>query len=67
MTKFFRKSKKAYLGPFFQNLGKNEFSWKKDLCRRQVSKQNLLDNFPEVNSSAVFVRHKGSFSESIYT
>ena len=37
MTKFFKKSKKPYfgaiLGPFFQDLGKNEFSWKKGLCQ----------------------------------
>ena len=33
MTKFFKKSKKTYfeaiLGTFYQNFGKNEFSWKK--------------------------------------
>ena len=32
MTKLFKKSKKpfgAILGPFYSNLGKNEFSWKK--------------------------------------
>ena len=37
MTKFFKKSQKPYfgaiLGPFRQNLGKNEFSWKKGLCQ----------------------------------
>ena len=34
MTKFFIKFKQLYsgviLGPFYQNLDKNEFSWKKD-------------------------------------
>ena len=37
MTKFFKKSKEAYFGaifgPFFPNLGKNEFSWKTGLCQ----------------------------------
>ena len=37
MIKFFKKSNKPYLGailgPFFPNLGKNEFSWKKGLCQ----------------------------------
>ena len=35
MTKFLKKSKKPFfqviLGPFYQNFGKNEFSWKKGL------------------------------------
>ena len=35
MTKFYRKSTKTdvegILGPFFQNLGKNEFSWRKEV------------------------------------
>ena len=35
MTKFYRKSTKTdvegILGPFFRNLGKNEFSWKKEV------------------------------------
>ena len=37
MTKFFKKSKKLYLGailgPFCPNFGKNESSWKKGLCQ----------------------------------
>ena len=37
MTKIFRKSKKPYfgtiLGPFWPNLGKNEFAWKTGLCQ----------------------------------
>ena len=37
MTKFFKKLKKlcfgTILGPFCQNLSKNEFSWKKGLCQ----------------------------------
>ena len=37
MTKFFKKSKKnlfwGHFGPFLPNLGKNEFSWKKELCQ----------------------------------
>ena len=37
MTKFFKKSQKPYfvaiLGPFWPNLDKNEFSWKKGLCQ----------------------------------
>ena len=37
MTAFFEKTKKPYFGailsPFCQNLGKNEFSWKKGLCQ----------------------------------
>ena len=37
MKKFFRKSKKPYLGailgPFCPNLEKNEFSWKKGPCQ----------------------------------
>ena len=37
MIKFFKKSKKPYfgaiLGPYFPDLGKNEFSWKKVICQ----------------------------------
>ena len=38
MTKVFKKNpKRTYfgdiLGPFYPNLGKNEFSWKKELCQ----------------------------------
>ena len=37
MTKFFKKSKKHYLGAilvrFCPNLGKNNISWKKRLCQ----------------------------------
>ena len=38
MTKLFLKNPKrtyfgAILGPFYPNLGKNEFSWKKELCQ----------------------------------
>ena len=37
MTKFFNESTKPYLGaildPFCPNLGRNEFSWKKELCQ----------------------------------
>ena len=37
MTKFFRKSKKPYLGAILDLLahifGKNEFSWEKELCQ----------------------------------
>ena len=38
MTKFFLKNLKrtnfgAILGPFYPNLGKNGFSWKKELCQ----------------------------------
>ena len=33
MTKFFKKPKKLYLGPFCPNLSKNEFSRKKELCQ----------------------------------
>ena len=37
MTEFFKKSKKnnfgTILGPFCPNSGKNEFSWKKELCQ----------------------------------
>ena len=37
MTKCFEETKKnpfwVILGPFCPNLGKNEFFWKKELCR----------------------------------
>ena len=37
MTKFLKNPKRTYfgaiLGPFYPNLGKNEFSWKKELCQ----------------------------------
>ena len=37
MKKNCKKSKKTYfgaiLGPFYPNLGKNEFSWKNELCQ----------------------------------
>ena len=37
MTKFFKESNKPYLGailgPFYPNLSKNEFSWKKGLSQ----------------------------------
>ena len=37
MIKFFKITKKIYfgatLGPFLQNVGKNDFFWKKGLCQ----------------------------------
>ena len=49
MTKFFKKSRKpcfgAILGPFCPNLGKNEFSWKKEL--RQFLNVPIIYNRPK--------------------
>ena len=33
MTKIFKNTEHPIPGPFFPNLGKNEFSWKKGLCQ----------------------------------
>ena len=32
-AKFLKNPERTYLGPFYPNLGKNEFSWKKELCQ----------------------------------
>ena len=58
MTKFLKKSKRTYygaiLGPFYPNLRKNEFSWKRELCQfldfpiiyhRAKNQKKLLSNF----------------------
>ena len=53
MTKFFRKCKKSYFGailsPFYLYLGKNEFSWEKDLC--QVLNIPIIYNHAKIRKS----------------
>ena len=62
MTKFFKKSKKPYfgaiLGPFYPNLRKNEFCWKKGcqflklpiIYHHTKNKKKLMTHSGETNA-----------------